>query len=531
MNLRIRLTIILCIFLGSCTVVPEGMKTADLLMETRPDSSLHILRALPPAVYRSGSNRALYNLLLIRAFDKNLMPLKPDSLLDFSINYYNSHHDNEHLATCYLYKGRMYKYALQYEKAMDYYLKALDAAGTKNNHVLLGRINLDMGDIYNTQNDFALARSNYRIAYYSFLDVNFQSQAFYCLLNIGRTYNAAKDYKNAEKYFQSMSSLPKDSLQLGALLQEEANNYYKYGKYDTALAYFRKVIRYPYIGNNRAIRYLNLADLYFDLNKIDSAFFYAKNALNYKPDIRTRRECYRILVNTVSLKGDLNALSQYMIRYQKCSDTIRIIDAQTKGSVLEVIHQVNNEVVKANTKLGYYFIVSILALLVLLLLYIRQLRLHRHEKLHAEQSVLQQKKDSRQEVISNYMEALYNRMDAIKAKQSVERKNASTLEIEKLNLQLFERVLQINDPDFFYREMDTLFNNLVSNLRERFPVISSKEIIWCCLNMLEVPKSEICLILDYKSSGLKKMKQRLAQKLNLPDAAGLDNFLMNMLYE
>ena len=129
------------------------------------------------------------------------------------------------------------------------------------------------------------------------------------------------------------------------------------------------------------------------------------------------------------------------------------------------------------------------------------------------------------------MEALYNRMDTLKLKQSVERKNASPTEIEKLDLQLFERVFQINEPDIFYREMDTLLNNLVSKLRERYPSITSKEIVWCCLNILRLPKTEICLILGYKTSGLKKLKQRLAQKLNLPDATGLEELLMNILYE
>jgi len=46
-----------------------------------------------------------------------------------------------------------------------------------------------------------------------------------------------------------------------------------------------------------------------------------------------------------------------------------------------------------------------------------------------------------------------------------------------------------------------------------------------------MPKTDICLVLDFKTSGLKKMKQRLAQKLDLPDATGLDNYLMNILYE
>jgi len=531
MNLRVRLCIFLCIFLGSCTIVPEGMKRAGRLMETMPDSSLYIMRHLPPAAWHSGSNRALYGLLMVRALDNNMLPLKPDSLLDFSISYYNAHGDNDRLATSYLYKGRMYKYALQYEKAMNYYLKALDAAEVTKDGALLGRINLDMGDIYLSQKDFAVARSNYRIAYYSFQEVKFQPQAFYALLNIGRTYYAAKDYGDAKRYFRCIAFLAKDSLQQGALLQAQALNYYKYGKQDTALAYFKKVIRYPYIGNNRAIRMYNLADLYFDLHRVDSARVYALNALNYSPDIRTRRECYRILVNAVSLKGDLTALNRYMKYYQDCSDSIRAIDAQTRGSVLESMHKVRNEVVSTKTRLGYLSAFSVLALLGGLFFYARHQKHHRREKRHAEEVLLNQKISTRHDIISGFMDALFTKINAVKTQQAAQREQATAPALELMDRQLYEEVLHLNNPDLFYREMDIVLNNMVSKLRTRYPALSSKEIVWCCLDILLIPKTDVCLILDYKTNSLKKMKQRLAQKLTLPDATGLDEFLNAILYE
>jgi hypothetical protein len=91
--------------------VPEELKTADRLIETSPDSALQILQQISPNLYKSPSNHAYYGLLFVRAMDKMLIPLKTDTLLDYSLNYYLTHHDNEQLATCYLYKGRNYKNA------------------------------------------------------------------------------------------------------------------------------------------------------------------------------------------------------------------------------------------------------------------------------------------------------------------------------------------------------------------------------------------------------------------------------------
>ncbi len=46
---------------------------------------------------------------MMQALNSKFLPIKPDSLLDFSIAYYQEHPQKDYLATSYLYKGRMYK--------------------------------------------------------------------------------------------------------------------------------------------------------------------------------------------------------------------------------------------------------------------------------------------------------------------------------------------------------------------------------------------------------------------------------------
>lgn len=125
---------------------------------------------------------------------------------------------------------------------MDYYLKALDHAQFKNNIVLLGRIHLDIGDILLIQRDYRASRQKYKQAYEYFTTARFHPQAFYSLLNIGRTYHAAKVYKRAQKFYLYIYRFVKDSLQKGSLLQELAINLYDDREFDSAMVYFRKVI-------------------------------------------------------------------------------------------------------------------------------------------------------------------------------------------------------------------------------------------------------------------------------------------------
>jgi len=79
--------------------------------------------------------------------------------------------------------------------------------------------------------------------------------------------------------------------------------------------------------------------------------------------------------------------------------------------------------------------------------------------------------------------------------------------------------------------MDVILNNLVSKLRTRYPALTTKEIIWCCLYILHIPTTDIYLLLDYKVDSLMKMKQRLAEKVNVAGVIQLYDFLYNILAE
>lgn len=520
-----------CFCLMACSFTPNEMKIAEQIIEDHPDSALNILKNLPTYKYKSGSNRALYGLLMIQTLDKKKLPLKPETLLNFSIAWYEEHPDGERLATCYLYKGRTYKYCSQYVKAMTFYLKALDKVQSSKNYILLGRINLDMGDIYNLQRDYLLARQKYKLSYTYFKNAKLQNLAFYSYLNVGRTYHEAKDYKSAQIIYQKTLFQAKDSMQQGALFQEMGQNFYDSGKYDSALVYFKKVINYPYIGNNRAIQYYSYADILFDVNEIDSAYYYAQKAFEYQPEIRTQRECYRILVNCESLKGNLKALNKYMAKYQDCTDSIRIIDSQTKGSVLETMHKTTNEAVKTKSKLWFLFVVLMLVIISAISIYIVKHRRNKKEELLIEQKHTQQKAQIRKDVILKKRDALLIKIKERKAEQSAEWKKEVLENRQKMDRKIYEELLHLNDVNFFYKEMDTILNNLVTKLKTRYPALTVKEIQWCCFHLLSIPTQDMLLLFDYKVDSLKKMKQRLINKVNLSSVNQLNDFLNAILSE
>ncbi|MDD4968087.1 MAG: hypothetical protein PHT07_01515 [Paludibacter sp.] len=529
--LRICFYLLLCVVASNCSIMPNELDTAERLMETAPDSALHILQHLTPDKYKSDSKRALYGLLMIKALDKKILPLKPDSLLDFSINYYQNHTGHDRLATCYFYKGRSYKNNFQYEKAIGCYLKALDVLENKDNNLLLGRVNSDLGDIYVLQKDYLQARQKFIVSYKNFKLAKQSIYACYSVIDIGKTYYFMKEYPKAQQYFHKVYSTAKDSLTLGAAIDEVGLCYYKSKQNDSALVYFQKVIHYPYIGNNKSIRYYYLANLYFDLNQVDSAYFYAKNAFNFHSDTHTQRECYRILTNCEYLKGNMKTMSMYMNKYVVAGDSLRKIEAQTKGSILETIHNTNLEVVKV--KINFWLMVGLIILVIILGVFLF-IKIKKRNKVVIRENEIEhthQKADIRIETMLKYRKTLLQKMETVKLKQIADRKKASPAEKDQLDRKLFEDILHLNDPEFFHRKMDTVLNDLVSKLKTRYPALTDKEICWCCLYLLNIPTKDIYLLLDYKVDSLKKMRQRLAQKTGLAGVTELDDFLNAILSE
>ena len=89
------LLILFCLFNFSCTPVPTELKTAEQLMETAPDSSLHILQKLKSTNIYGRYNCALYALLMIQALDKTDSIIENDSLIAIATNYFDDNNSQK----------------------------------------------------------------------------------------------------------------------------------------------------------------------------------------------------------------------------------------------------------------------------------------------------------------------------------------------------------------------------------------------------------------------------------------------------
>ena len=511
------IVLFICSLFASCSNVPNELRIVEQLIENSPDSALHLLQRVSPTHYKLPSQRALYGLLIFQTLDKKDKPLQPDSLIDFSISYYLAENDELNLAKSYLLKARMCKKRQRFEDAVTLYLKSLDLLNSTDNYVLLGKIYSDLGDICMLQMDYKEALKRFQQSIIYFDKAGSTVEKGYRIISAGKTYRFRKAFKNAEQYYKKALSLTSDSLILGYAFQEIGINYYWAKQYDSAQFYLQKCLKFPYNGNNYAIRCFYLADLLFEKQQYDSAFFYANLALKYPSTFFNQRDCYRILGNTEYHRGDFEKMGFYISKYQDCSDSVRKIEIQSKASLLENLHNNNQET--STTKRNMIWTVSMSVLVLLFLVVIVYLLFHRNKLKKSQLDVYKQELNQKQEFVN---QSLYKKIAESRESQAEARRYASPAERARLDKELYEKCLHLSNWDAFSCEMNHAFNQSVDVLQSDYSGITQKEITWCCLHLLDIPNADRILLLNATTDSLYKLKQRLAQKMNLGSTKELD---------
>jgi len=167
-------------------------------------------------------------------------------------------------------------------------------------------------------------------------------------------------------------------------------------------------------------------------------------------------------------------------------------------------------------------IVSVL-LLVLFLTCFLVAYLYKRNTLKKKQiQAYQQRLNNKQEFAN---QRLTRKIEESRTSQTEERKNATVEERAKLDKEMYNIALHLDNWDDFSREMNHAFNNIIIILNTEYISITRKEIIWCCLHLLDIPLSDRMILLDATSDSLYKLKQRLAHKLNLKTTKELSSFL------
>ena len=236
------------IFWTSCknsAPYPHTLQQAESLMNTRPDSTLHLLEGMTDSVAILPEEAQMYyHLLTIQAKDKQYITHTSDSLINRIVSFYEDYGDKERLMMAYFYQGSVYRDMNDAPRALKAFHQAIDAGKNTKNLTLLGQTYGQMGTLFSYQElyDEALEAKKNALKLYTLQ--NDSTRFPYLYRDIARIYSAQEKIDSALQYYQTANQYA-TSLELlrqrNSIMGEMGCLYYRIGRSDTAKTILKDV--------------------------------------------------------------------------------------------------------------------------------------------------------------------------------------------------------------------------------------------------------------------------------------------------
>lgn len=168
---------------------------AESMLQSRPDSCLHIMESIDRNTLTTNREAALYALLMTAAQDKNGVELQSDSLIKVAVDYYSNSKDLKHRMMAYYYYGLALNNAESYLSAIVALEKAERDALALNNRLYSGLIYRTKGDVFTKTNNNPSAIESMQKAVCQFeADPGLTLYARYARVSLAICYINNKDY-------------------------------------------------------------------------------------------------------------------------------------------------------------------------------------------------------------------------------------------------------------------------------------------------------------------------------------------------
>lgn len=524
------------IFFFGCSHPTEGLNTAERMMETAPDSALQILQHVNVHRLSTSSDKALYALLMSQALDKNDIKVESDSLISIASNYYGTK-DPLHAAYSWFYMARCANNRGNAKVQADALLKAQEFAERTENYKLRGLVYGDKGTMYRTQGQIDSSIYYFKRSNQSFKKVNECRNCIINSLNIGDEYLLESRFDSVISYFHLAENLAKkinDTILNSSIYRNLGTVYFQQKKFNLALHYFKKA-PLTHISIYDSNKWYLLADVYIKLNKTDSASFYLKKV---KVLQEMAPDYYRLWQKLYEKEGNLKKALYYATKITNATDSLykRRLDVSFAGLEKKYNYQslqLSNQGLEIKNKQnGILLLIALLVLSTLSILFLfLRFRVRTHQLETQKQLVLHEKA---------LVEKERETVEKEKENSALLQKQLKMHEILLLNVEQYRKnsvkrpetatsgIKTLENPTF-YQEliacMDVQYRDISIRLSLKFPELTERDILICCLLLANFDTGMIATILDIKNDSIRIHRTRLRKKLGLQNSENLTDYL------
>jgi hypothetical protein len=508
--------------------INKELHKAELLIKTAPDSAKYLLNEIEkdyPSMNRR--EKALFGLLFSQLSNNNTPYLK--ELIDFSIDYYsrgNIQNQKHYLSLCYFFKSRILSQDRQDADAVVYLYKAKEQGESEKNYWLLARIYFDLGQIAINQDETEKSLKYFSKSAEYFEKSQEKEHQSNVFMIINWLHQLLGNYDIAIEYSFNALDLATDSITKGNVINGIGYSYFLLEKSDSALYYMKYSLEYPSLEINRSLRNYMIAKVYQNLQKEDSVYFYLNKALQYEREINIEKEIYEMLVDWSIKNGEKDKVAYYIEKQRIAEDSVKKIENQPKIDIVEHIYHSEREITKVKNQRVLLIVSVIFVLLAGLLTFFYLQKNKRNEQNKA----LVYKTELEKKGLELKLKELKNEIEKAKIRYKDIKKKAVPSQHEQIEKTCYNEVLHIDNENLFMEKMNKVLNNFPHKLQGNYPSISYKEIVWCCLYILDISTLDISLLLDLTLSSQYKFKQRLAKKLHFTSTKELEKMLKAVMY-
>jgi hypothetical protein len=218
------------------------------------------------------------------------------------------------------------------------------------------------------------------------------------------------------------------------------------------------------------------------------------------------------------MKADFQGMASYMTKYQLSSDSVRMIEVQTKSTVLENLYETTETASKSKHYIIILCIVIPCILVLSLYIYLLLRRKAKGKEILLEKTE-EQLIDKQEQLIDSLLNRIKSQRELVFNSQY---RQATIIQKEQIERDMYIKVLNLDNWHLFEELINKVFNQLFIFLDSICSDITKKEKIWCCLFLLNTPTPSILIVLEIQVTSLYKLKQRLTQKLNLKSTKELE---------
>lgn len=195
------IALLLALFAGCKQSFSPTLQKADQVLSTDTEKGSKMLDSICQAEPNmSTADKKYYQLLKLKASDKDYQPITNQKLLiDSLVSYFEHAGEDNLLAEAYFYAGRVYYEIGDKPEALKFYQKASEKVA-KDNYALQGDIYCQMANVYRYTDLNKEALAAQRLAYQAdSLSGNIRNM-LYDIRDMGETYNSSNNLVYAKRY-------------------------------------------------------------------------------------------------------------------------------------------------------------------------------------------------------------------------------------------------------------------------------------------------------------------------------------------